>query len=134
MDRYTEWKPTAPFRFGVEDPLPAQLPPETNPRLTRNQAIMVLLQRGFIYVGEDSLGLPCFRSRSGAMLIAVGSCRCLAYAKVGDRLQVVATARTLSLLCRICPEVPTGAAPAAAPALDPGDLATTHQPESALVI
>lgn len=133
MDYVTQWKPTAPFRFGEDDGIELPVPPEAHPRATRHQAIMVLLQRGFIYVGEDSLGLPCFRSRSGAMLIAVGSCRCLAYAKVEGRLQVVAAARTLALLCRIAP-TDTAVAVPAGQGLDPGEAATTHQPESALII
>lgn len=98
------WKPTAPFQFGTARPAADPADPAAHPRAVRHQAITLLLQRGYVYVGEDSVGLPCFRSRSGAMLIGVGSCRCLAYAKVDGRLQVVAAARTLALLCRIAPE------------------------------
>jgi hypothetical protein len=130
----TEWKLTAPFVFGTEDAATGESVQDSNPRMTRHAAIMVLLQRGFAYVGEDSLGLPCFRSRSGAMLISVGSCRCLAYAKVGARLQVIAAARTLALLCRICPEDPVqGPAKAFAPATV-AEYEDTLHPESALII
>ncbi len=100
------WKSTGPFD------LPPALPSNdangagSNPRAIQQQAIRVLLERGFVYIGEDSVGLPCFRSRSGAVLIGVGSCRCLAYAAVQGRLQVVAAARTLALLCRIGAEIP----------------------------
>lgn len=65
------------------------------------RAIELLQERGFTYLGHDPVGLPCYRSPSGALLIAVGSCRSLAYAQVGGRLQVVAAARTAALVCRI---------------------------------
>lgn len=68
-------------------------------------AIDILRQRGFTYLGVDPLGLPCYRSPSGALLIGVGSCRSLAYAAVDGRLQVVAAARTAALLCRIAPSL-----------------------------
>ncbi len=69
-------------------------------------AIEILTDRGFVFIGQDPLGLPCYRSPSGAMLIGVGSCRSLAYRKVGGRLQVIAAARTATLVCRI--ETSTG--------------------------
>ncbi len=100
------WKSTGPYD------LPPALPSDdangngAHPRAIQQQAIRVLVARGFVYVGEDSVGLPCYRSRSGAILIGVGSCRCLAYAAVHGRLQVVAAARTLSLLCRIGTDAP----------------------------
>ncbi len=128
------WKPTAPFHFGTERPVTDPVDPATHPRAVRHQAITLLLQRGYVYVGEDSVGLPCFRSRSGAMLIGVGSCRCLAYAKVDGRLQVVAAARTLALLCRIGPDTD----PAGAVSAGRGDIpAASHaipQPEPVLFI
>lgn len=134
MDTTADWKHTAPFRFGeAGDSVGNTLPPQS-PGLIRHQAITVLLQRGYSYVGEDSLGLPCFRSRSGAMLIAVGSCRCLAYGKVAGRLQVIATARTLALLCRVSPDAGDGAVPASEVGARPRtDLGTPH-PETALLI
>jgi hypothetical protein len=73
------------------------------PRATRQRAIELLLGRGFIHLGDDPVGLPCYRSPSGAVLIAVGTCRSLAYAMMGGRLQVVAAARTAALVCRIAP-------------------------------
>ncbi|SPE29335.1 hypothetical protein SBBP1_50045 [Burkholderiales bacterium] len=79
--------------------------PAIGPQATRNRAIKLLLDRGFVPLGDDPVGLPCFRSPSGAVLIAVGSCRSLAYANVGGRLQVVAAARTAALVCRIAPAV-----------------------------
>jgi hypothetical protein len=77
--------------------------PAIGPQATRDRAIKLLLERGFVHLGEDPTGLPCFRSPSGAVLISVGSCRALAYANVGGRLQVVAAARTAALVCRIAP-------------------------------
>lgn len=79
-------------------------PPRALARTPRAQAVQLLSERRFAYAGEDAMGLPCFRSPTGAILIAVGSTRCLAYAKVQGKLQVVAAARTTSLLCRIAPE------------------------------
>lgn len=79
--------------------------PTLDPQATRNRAIRLLMNRGFIYLGEDPIGLPCYRSPSGAILIAVGSCRALAYADVGGRLQVVAAVRTAVLVCRIGPPI-----------------------------
>lgn len=64
-------------------------------------AIDLLRQRGFVYIGQDPVGLPCYRSPSGALLIGIGSCRSLAYAPVDGRLQVIAAARTSALVCRI---------------------------------
>ena len=104
-----DWKPTGPYD------LPAALASEdangagNHPRAIQTEAVRVLLGRGFSYVGQDSVGLPCYRSRSGAILIGVGSCRCLAYAAVNGKLQVVAAARTLALLCRIGNEAPNDA-------------------------
>ena len=97
----TKWKPTAPYGFADTAPHDGHNGVAARPGDVRTQAIGLLLQRGYVYAGEDSMGLPCYRSRSGAMLIGIGSCRCLAYAKVDGRLQVVAAARTLALLCRI---------------------------------
>jgi len=130
----TDWKPTTPFDFGAGESVAREPAADANPRLTRHQAIVVLLQRKFVYVGEDSLGLPCFRSPSGAMLISVGSCRCLAYAKVGTRLQVIAAARTLALLCRICPEDQATSLPDANRGAAPAAFESTLHPESALLI
>jgi len=134
MADLTDWSATTPFDFGAEEIAGREPAPDANPRMTRHQAISVLLQRRFVYVGEDTLGLPCFRSPSGAMLISVGSCRCLAYAKVGARLQVIAAARTLALLCRICPEDPASgpADTKRGAALAPFESAP--HPESALLI
>ncbi len=84
--------PDGGYDFASGDPIARSL---------RAQAVKLLCERGFVYAGEDAVGLPCFRSPSGAILIGVGSCRCLAYAKVQGRLQVVAAARTAALLCRI---------------------------------
>lgn len=67
----------------------------------RERAIELLEARGFRYIGPDPVGLPCYRSPSGVLLIAVGSCRCLAYAPVDGRLQVVTASRTAALVCRI---------------------------------
>jgi len=128
------WKPTAPFQFGAERPLTDPVDPATHPRAVRHQAITLLLQRGYVYVGEDSVGLPCFRSRSGAMLIGVGSCRCLAYAKVDGRLQVVAAARTLALLCRIAPETGPGGAGSDERAQRGAAADASPQPEPVLFI
>jgi hypothetical protein len=64
-------------------------------------AIELLMDRGFIHLGDDPVGLPCYRSPSGALLVGVGSCRSLAYTKVDGRLQVIAAARTATLICRI---------------------------------
>ena len=104
------------------------------PRTLRAQAVKLLTQRGFVYAGEDAVGLPCFRSPSGAILIGVGSCRCLAYAKVQGRLQVVAAARTAALLCRIDVE----AQPAPARVLTPEETAAISRirprPEPVLVV
>jgi len=75
----------------------------------RERAIELLLQRGFRYIGPDPVGLPCYRSPSGVLLIAVGSCRCLAYAPVEGKLQVVTASRTAALICRIT--VPGGDIP-----------------------
>jgi hypothetical protein len=103
-----------PWLITLPDEPPADAPPrpapalsivhsqpyaETRPLLER--AIDLLLRRGFAYIGHDPVGLPCYRSPSGVLLIAVGSCRSLAYAAVGGRLQVVAAARTAALVCRI---------------------------------
>jgi hypothetical protein len=130
----TQWKPTAPYDFADAAPRGGESCVASSHSDIRSQAIGLLLQRGYVYAGEDSMGLPCYRSRSGAMLIGVGSCRCLAYAKVDGRLQVVAAARTLALLCRIGPESPCE--PAFTPARS--SISRTHQesaqPESALVI
>jgi hypothetical protein len=130
----TEWKPTAPYDFADAAPHVGESGVASRPSDVRSQAIGLLLQRGYAYAGEDSMGLPCYRSRSGAMLIGVGSCRCLAYAKVDGRLQVVAAARTLALLCRIGPESPRQ--PPAVPARSGVSRAhqESPQPESALVI
>ncbi len=68
---------------------------------TRDRAIELLLGRGFLHLGEDPMGLPCYRSPSGTVLIAVGSCRTIAYTKVGGRLRVVAAVRTAVMVCRI---------------------------------
>lgn len=76
-------------------------------RTTLAGAIGMLLERGFTFIGLDPVGLPCYRSSSGALLIAVGSCRSLAYAPVDGKLQVVAAARTTALVCRI--KAPGGA-------------------------
>jgi hypothetical protein len=72
----------------------------------KERAIRALIGRGFRQIGVDGSGLPLFKSGSGALLIAIGSCRCLAYSRAGPggRLQLVATARTRSLLCRISSE------------------------------
>ncbi len=75
--------------------------PDTPTRTTFVRAIELLQRRGFTYIGHDPVGLPCYRSPSGALLIAVGSCRSLAYAPVSGKLQVVAAARTAALVCRI---------------------------------
>jgi hypothetical protein len=64
-------------------------------------AMEILADRGFTCIGEDPVGLPLYRSPTGALLIGVGSCRSLAYTKVDGRLQVVAAARTATLICRI---------------------------------
>jgi hypothetical protein len=129
----TTWKPTAPYDFAGAAPDDAA-GGARHPGDIRARAIGMLVQRGYSYVGEDSMGLPCYRSRSGAMLIGVGSCRCLAYAKVDGRLQVVAAARTLALLCRIGPE--SAAVPAQAsvrPAAPPAPRVIPHA-EPALMI
>jgi|GEM_PF-7063758 len=75
--------------------------PAPSALLLRARAIELLLARGFVLAGKDAMGLPCYRSPSGSALIAVGSCRCLAYSKVGGRLRVVAAAKTSVLVCRI---------------------------------
>jgi len=102
--------------IGADAALPAAPPltlvhsaPETPTRTTFVRAIELLQRRGFTYIGHDPVGLPCYRSPSGALLIAVGSCRSLAYAPVGGKLQVVAAARTAALVCRIT--VPGGGIP-----------------------
>jgi hypothetical protein len=133
----SDWKPTAPYRFGAAPPHagdPGDAGSQASPKTIRLQAISLLLQRGYVYVGEDSVGLPCFRSRSGAMLIGVGSCRCLAYAKVDGRLQVVAAARTLALLCRIAPEQPGPTPTGPVRRAGSGFLESSLRPESVLVI
>jgi hypothetical protein len=75
--------------------------PDASSRTTFARAVELLQERGFKYIGDDPVGLPCYRSPSGALLIAVGSCRSLAYAMVEGKLQVVAAARTAALVCRI---------------------------------
>jgi hypothetical protein len=75
--------------------------PDVPSRSLRERAIELLQERGFRYIGPDPVGLPCYRSPSGVLLIAVGSCRCLAYAPVDGRLQVVTASRTAALVCRI---------------------------------
>jgi hypothetical protein len=72
----------------------------------KERAIRALTGRGFREIGVDGSGLRLFKSASGASLIAIGSCRSLAYSRAGPggRLQLVATARTLTLLSRISPE------------------------------
>jgi len=75
--------------------------PTLGARTTMALAIEILQERGFVFIGKDPVGLPCYRSPSGALLIGVGSCRSLAYAMVGDRLQIIAAARTATLVCRI---------------------------------
>jgi len=69
-----------------------------DPRLV---AMEFLVSRGFVRIGEDAMGLPCFRSPSRALLISIGSCRSLAYVEIGGTLRVVAAARTSVLACRI---------------------------------
>ncbi len=81
---------------------------------SRVRAIELLLKRGFEHIGEDPVGLPCFRSPSGALLIGVGSCRSIAYTKVKGKLQIAAAARTDALVCRIIS--PEAAPPPAAKA------------------
>lgn len=120
LDQIT-WQPTAQHDFGAW-PV-GDHDSSGSAAAVRQQAVRLLLDRGFSYAGEDALGLPCYRSRSGAMLIGVGSCRCLAYANVQGRLQVVAAARTLSLLCRIAPDPSVGSARAS-----PGVDFTGHLP------
>lgn len=88
--------------------LPLALEPNRSLERARAQAIELLLDRGFKHIGQDPMGLPCFRSPSGALLIGVGGCRSLAYAMMGGRLQVVAAARTEALICRIA-STPDGA-------------------------
>jgi hypothetical protein len=75
--------------------------PRTPTRPAAECAIDLLQQRGFSFIGRDPVGLPCYRSPSGALLISVGSCRALAYAPVGGRYQVIASSRTAALVCRI---------------------------------
>jgi len=89
----------------LQPPPPA--PAQAVARTPRAQVVQLLCARRFAYAGEDAMGLPCFRSPTGAILIAVGSTRCLAYAKVMGKLQVVAAARTTAILCRIAPESQT---------------------------
>jgi len=92
------------YRLLPPAPPPPALPVARSPRA---QVVQMLSARRFVYAGEDAMGLPCFRSPTGAILIAVGSTRCLAYAKVRGKLQVVAAARTTAILCRIAPESQT---------------------------
>ncbi len=107
---------------------------DATPRSLRAQAVKLLTQRGFVYAGEDAVGLPCFRSPSGAILIGVGSCRCLAYAKVQGRLQVVAAARTAALLCRIDGEAQSVPARAISPAEAAAISRIRPRPEPVLVV
>lgn len=132
MQDLAGWKPTAPYDFADTTPHDGASRVAYRSDAVRAQAIGLLLQRGYVFAGEDSMGLPCFRSRSGAMLIGVGSCRCLAYAKVDGRLQVVAAARTLALLCRIGPE--SSAAVLATPALSGIANREIPHPEPVLMI
>jgi len=67
----------------------------------RRVAMEFLASRGFVRIGEDAMGLPCFRSPSRALLISIGSCRSLAYVEIAGVMQVVAAARTAVLACRI---------------------------------
>jgi len=69
----------------------------------KERAIRALTANGFREIGVDGSGLRLFKSTSGALLIGVGSCRCLAYSPTGPdgRLQLVAASRTAALLCRI---------------------------------
>ena len=128
-----QWKPTAPYDFG-ETVLGDAVPGPLSPDEVRAQAIQLLRERGFVYAGEDSVGLPCYRSRSGAMLIGVGSCRSLAYAMVEGRLQVVAASRTLALLCRIVPDALPVDGWYRAPKVAPARVEESHRPEPVLVI
>ncbi len=70
---------------------------------TKQSAIGALIACGFREIGFDGSGLPLLKSRSGSLLISVGSCRSLAYSPTaaGGRLQLVATTRTAALLCRV---------------------------------
>ena len=130
----TRWKPTAPYDFADAAPHDGHSGVALSPGGIRAQAIGLLLQRGYVYAGEDSMGLPCYRSRSGAMLIGVGSCRCLAYAKVDGRLQVVAAARTLALLCRIGPETARPVPPVTAQVAGADARHENPHPEPVLMI
>jgi hypothetical protein len=129
-----DWKPTAPFGFDAPMEPGVDNGAAANSRAIQSQAIRVLLARGFVYAGEDSVGLPCYRSRSGAILIGVGSCRCLAYAAVQGRLQVVAAARTLALLCRIGPDTPYEPRRAEPAVRGPDTRHSSPRPEPVLVI
>jgi hypothetical protein len=130
----TTWKPTAPYDFADASPYDGERGRAYRRGDIRAQAIEMLVQRGYVYAGADSMGLPCFRSRSGAMLIGVGSCRCLAYAKVDGRLQVVAAARTLALLCRIGPERTPGATAQPVRSVAAGAAREVSHPEPVLMI
>jgi hypothetical protein len=79
----------------------AQPPRATSTQATLASAIELLQKRGFAYVGRDPIGLPCYQSPSGVLVVAVGSCRTLAYAPVGGRFEVIASSRTETLVCRI---------------------------------
>lgn len=104
-------QPAAPVPAKVVSIAEAGVRDEPSRATTVSHAINLLRQRGFSYVGPDPVGLPCYRSPSGALLIGVGSCRSLAYARVDGRLQVIAAARTTALVCRIT--VPGADAPLA---------------------
>jgi hypothetical protein len=78
-----------------------QVRPAPRPGRTLESAIEMLQKRGFAFIGSDRNGLPCYRSPSGALLISIGSCRTLAYAPVGGRFEVIATAHTAALVSRI---------------------------------
>jgi hypothetical protein len=83
-----------------ESPLGLDNSPESRAANVRHAADL-LCQKGFSYIGEDPVGLPCYRSPSGTLLVSIGSCRSLAYVQVNGKAQLVAAARTSTLACRI---------------------------------